>query len=176
MPGSTRAKLLAAGMHLFHVRGYAAVEVDAVAAEAGVTVGALYHHFGSKQSFYGVLRDEMAQRVLDRMEAAAEVTQPEHRLRVALLAAYDGILRIKAGKLLAEPDPRGGADAIAAYFSQLVAELPHAEATMLGAILAAAVRAAVLQAGDAPEQQAYARVALQHLLGGGGHAPTRGAP
>jgi hypothetical protein len=34
----------------------------------------------------------------------------------------------------------------------------------------------LLQAGDAPEQQAHARVALQHLLGEGGHASTRGAP
>lgn len=164
-PGSTRAKLIDVGLRMFRSMSYDAVEVDVVAAEAGVTVGALYHHFRSKQAFYGVLRDEMTQRLLDRMEAAAEATPLEHRLSAAVLAAYDGLLRIKAGKLLTESDPRGSQDAIAAYLHRLAEQEQRAEADMLGAILAAAVRAALIQGGDDLEQQARARIALHHVVG-----------
>lgn len=78
------------------------------AAEAGVTTGSLYHHFHSKKAFYGALRDDLTRRILDRMEAVAESVPAEQAVKKALLAAYDGALRIKAGKILTEPDPRGG--------------------------------------------------------------------
>src|SRR5438270_3379561 len=106
IPGSSKAKLIAAGIRQFSQYNYEEVDVDSVAAEAGVTVGSLYHHFQSKKAFYGILRDDMTRRVLDRMEAVTESVAPEQSLKAALLAAYDGVLRIKAGKLLAEPDVR----------------------------------------------------------------------
>src|SRR5713226_4916369 len=99
IPGSAKARLINAGIRQFSQHGYEAVDVDSVAAEAGVTTGSLYHHFQSKKAFYGVLRDDMTQRVLDRMEAVAESVEPERAVNAALLAAYDGVLRIKAGKL-----------------------------------------------------------------------------
>jgi AcrR family transcriptional regulator len=135
-----------------------------VAAQAGVTVGALYHHFRSKQGFYGLLRDEMTQRVVDRVEAAAEAAPAKQRLRAATLAAYDGVLRTRAGKLLTEPDPRGAPDGLALALSAVAAHGQAASAEMLGAILAAAVRAALVGAGDSAERQALARSALQSLL------------
>ncbi len=107
IPGSTRAKLIAAGIRQFSQYSYDEVDVDSVAAEAGVTTGSLYHHFQSKKAFYGVLRDDMTRRILDRMEAASESVAPEQAIKAALLAAYDGVLRIKAGKLFTEPDLRG---------------------------------------------------------------------
>ncbi len=116
IPGSSKARLIAAGLRQFSQTRYEEVDVDSVAAEAGVTTGSLYHHFQSKKAFYGVLRDDMTRRVLDRMEAVAESVAPGRALKVALLAAYDGVLRIQAGKLLTEPDPRGSDDAIAALF------------------------------------------------------------
>src|SRR5947209_3257540 len=94
IPGSNKAKLIAVGLRRFAQYGYDEVDVDSVVAEAGVTTGSLYHHFQSKKAFYGVLRDDMIQRVLDRMEAAAESVVPERALQAALLAAYDGVLRI----------------------------------------------------------------------------------
>lgn len=164
LPGSTRATLLDVGLRMFGTMGYDAVEVDAVAADAGVTVGALYHHFRSKQRFYGVLRDEMTQRLLDRMEAAVDATPPERRLQGAVLAAYDGLLRIKAGKLLTEPDPRGHIDALAAFLTDVAAQGQRGEADILGAILAAAIRAAFIQGSDNAERQGRARAALQDLV------------
>ncbi len=161
IPGSSKARLIAAGLRQFSQTRYEEVDVDSVAAEAGVTTGSLYHHFQSKKAFYGVLRDDMTRRVLDRMEAVAESVAPGRALKAALLAAYDGILRIQAGKLLTEPDPRGSDDAIAALLGELAAKNDMVVADRLGIVLAAALRAALAQALNGHTD---ARQALESLL------------
>ena len=161
IPGSSKARLIAAGLRQFSQTRYEEVDVDSVAAEAGVTTGSLYHHFQSKKAFYGVLRDDMTRRVLDRMEAVAESVAPGRALKAALLAAYDGVLRIQAGKLLTEPDPRGSDDAIAALLGELAAKNGMVAADRLGILLAAALRAALAQALNGHTD---ARQALESLL------------
>ena len=162
MPGSTRAKLIAAGIQQFCQYNYDEVDVDSVAAEAGVTTGSLYHHFQSKKAFYGVLRDDMTRRIVDRMEAASESVPPDQAIKATLLAAYDGVLRIEAGKLLTNPDPRGEEDAIAHFLASQVSLNGNAPvADTLGVILAAALRAALSQALAG---HAEAREALKALL------------
>jgi TetR/AcrR family transcriptional repressor of nem operon len=50
-PGSgTRQKLLAAALSLIREKGYSSTSVDELCAEAGVTKGAFFHHFKSKDS------------------------------------------------------------------------------------------------------------------------------
>jgi AcrR family transcriptional regulator len=162
IPGSTKAKLIAAGIRQFSQYSYDEVDVDSVAAEAGVTTGSLYHHFQSKKGFYGVLRDDMTRRILDRMEAASESVPPEQAIKAALLAAYDGVLRIKAGRLLAEPDPRGEEDVVALFLASQAAKDGNAPvANTLGVLLAAALRAALTQALAGHTE---AREALKTLL------------
>lgn len=162
MPGSTRAKLITAGIWQFSQYNFDEVDVDSVAAEAGVTTGSLYHHFQSKKAFYGMLRDDMTRRILDRMEAASESVPPDQAIKAALLAAYDGVLRIEAGKLLTNPDPRGEEDAIAHFLASQVSLNGNAPvADTLGVILAAALKAALTQALAG---HAEAREALKALL------------
>lgn len=73
----TRAKLLAVARHAFGTQGYAHTSMDDFTAEAGLTRGALYHHFGDKK---GLLAAVVAQ--ID-----AEMDQ---RLRAVLDTAPDG--------------------------------------------------------------------------------------
>ncbi|RCS22955.1 TetR/AcrR family transcriptional regulator [Phyllobacterium salinisoli] len=49
MIAETRAKLVAAARHAFGTAGYADASMDDFTAAAGLTRGALYHHFGDKK-------------------------------------------------------------------------------------------------------------------------------
>lgn len=48
----TREAILAAARVLFAEAGYAGTSIQAIVAEAGVTKGALFHHFGSKEDLF----------------------------------------------------------------------------------------------------------------------------
>jgi len=52
---ATRRDLLAAALQLFSERGYAATRLGDIATAAGVTRGALYHHFENKAHLYRTL-------------------------------------------------------------------------------------------------------------------------
>jgi AcrR family transcriptional regulator len=75
MIAETRAKLIAAARKAFGTKGYADASMDDFTAEAGLTRGALYHHFGDKKGlFEAVVRQidaEMAERLTTISAAAA---------------------------------------------------------------------------------------------------------
>lgn len=56
---STRAALRAAGRQLFGQLGYEATALGAICAQAGVTTGALYHHFGDKKGLFAAVAEEL---------------------------------------------------------------------------------------------------------------------
>lgn len=56
----TRQELLVAALTVFSKNGYAASRLEDIAQAAGVTRGAIYHHFGSKAELYLALIDEAA--------------------------------------------------------------------------------------------------------------------
>ena len=57
-PDVTRQQLVAAAFQEIHRNGFRAASLDAILASTGVTKGALYHHFGSKQELgYAVIEE-----------------------------------------------------------------------------------------------------------------------
>jgi TetR/AcrR family transcriptional regulator, transcriptional repressor for nem operon len=58
-PEATRERLLAAAFAEIHRRGYQAASLDAILASAGVTKGALYHHFTDKADLGRAVIDEV---------------------------------------------------------------------------------------------------------------------
>lgn len=52
---ATRAALITAGRRLFATRGYDNVGTEEIVAAAGVTRGALYHHFDGKRGLFGAV-------------------------------------------------------------------------------------------------------------------------
>lgn len=56
---STRGALLAAARALFAERGYQHVPADEIVRSAGVTRGALYHHFEDKQELFGEVFEQL---------------------------------------------------------------------------------------------------------------------
>ena len=104
---ATRAALVAAGRKLFAKRGYANVGTEEIVRRAGVTRGALYHHFGGKKDLFEAVYEQVeadltrtiaegalgagAKSPLEAMQAATEMfldacTEPEVQ-RIALLDA-----------------------------------------------------------------------------------------
>lgn len=73
--GGARSKLLDAAVAIIRQKGYAATSVDELCATAGVTKGAFFHHFPSKDSL-AVAAANYWQELSDALFAAA----PYHRL------------------------------------------------------------------------------------------------
>jgi AcrR family transcriptional regulator len=73
-PGETRAALLEAAERVFAERGFRAASVDAVVAAAGLSKGAFYWHFKSKDDLMFALLEERIDRPLrdwmERLESA----------------------------------------------------------------------------------------------------------
>lgn len=160
VPGSTKAKLLDGALTAFGARSYDAVAVGELAEHAGVTIGSLYHHFGSKPGIYTTVRDDVEQRVLDRMEGAAAVAPT--RPGVVLLVGFDYLVDARLARLLAEPHPDRPIDPIEGF----LATLTDRDGIPLSRLLAAAWRAALdgaAHALDAGAPVAPVRAALDAL-------------
>lgn len=67
MIAETRAKLIAAARRAFATTGYANASMDDFTAEAGLTRGALYHHFGDKKGLFEVVLAQIDQEMLSRL-------------------------------------------------------------------------------------------------------------
>jgi AcrR family transcriptional regulator len=68
---STRASLIAAGRRLFAEQGYANVGTEELVREAGVTRGALYHHFDGKQALFEAVYEQIERELAERIAAGA---------------------------------------------------------------------------------------------------------
>lgn len=167
MPGTTTGRLVESALDQFGARGFGPVAVSALATQAGVTTGSLYHHFGSKAGLYRLVRTDVERRVLDRFEgaAAARPVSDTADLARVIMVGFDYLVGEGLTRLLAEPQPDGtdhdAVDQIAQTFDRLLGD----EGAALGYLIAAAWRAALWRAGDSAEAAAAARAGLVHLLG-----------
>ncbi|HEY2716205.1 MAG TPA: helix-turn-helix domain-containing protein [Solirubrobacterales bacterium] len=89
---ATRGALLAAGRRLFAERGYDSVSAEEIVRAAGVTRGALYHHFGGKaellDAVYEQLEREMTERIA-RVVLGSELESPMEAMRAGVGAFLD---------------------------------------------------------------------------------------
>jgi AcrR family transcriptional regulator len=83
---ATRQSLLDIGRAMFTEQGFAATRTDELVRRAGVTRGALYHHFPSKEGLFAAVFEEIEREVSRRSRQAA-----------ATLAARDPLAALKRG-------------------------------------------------------------------------------
>jgi AcrR family transcriptional regulator len=72
---ATRTALIHAARELFGEQGYADTSTDEVVVRAGVTKGALYHHFGGKEDLFRAVFEQVQLEVSD--QACAEFLRPD---------------------------------------------------------------------------------------------------
>lgn len=80
---ATRLALIEAARRLFVARGYADTATPDIVTEAGVTRGALYHHFEDKKALFRAVAEREAEQVAADIEAGSA---PSGSPRASLLA------------------------------------------------------------------------------------------
>jgi AcrR family transcriptional regulator len=97
---TTRAAIVRAARGLFAARGYAAVGTNEVVARAGVTRGALYHHFREKRDLLRAVYEDVERDAMRTIEARMAATRgPWDRFAQGVRAFLDlstdpGLVRI----------------------------------------------------------------------------------
>src|SRR5579863_680672 len=88
---TTKAKIIAAARRLFAASGYEGTSTEAVLEEAGISRGALYHHFEHKQALFAAVLEAVEIDVTAATgRARVNVTDPVEALR----AACDAFLKM----------------------------------------------------------------------------------
>ena len=91
----TRAAIVEAGLACFDRRGIAGTTLAEIAAEAGVTKGAIYHHFSGKEAILHEIREQVALPLLDRAdttllnEAACPALERVERFLLSVLESVE---------------------------------------------------------------------------------------
>jgi AcrR family transcriptional regulator len=73
----TRTKIMESAIKLFSNSGFNKASVDDICEEAGISKGAFYHHFKSKQELFLALLDGWLQTIDSAIEASKDKTVPE---------------------------------------------------------------------------------------------------
>lgn len=90
---ATRRAILVAARRRFGHLGFARTSLDEIAADAGVTKGAVYHHFSSKQHLFLVVYDEIEEELSAAgIAAAAAQTDTVSALQRGFAAFLDRAL------------------------------------------------------------------------------------
>ncbi len=86
-----REQLIRVGRSLFAEKGFEAVTVEEVAAEAAVSKPVVYEHFGGKEGLYAVVVDREMSDLLTRVQAALTTDRPKAMITSVVLAWLDYI-------------------------------------------------------------------------------------
>lgn len=98
-PGRTRERLLQAASREVYLSGFQSASLDSILAAAGVTKGALYHHFDSKEALgYAVVEEVIA------TKTSVKWLRPLLRGRNPI----DTLIAILQGESVRPEDVRGG--------------------------------------------------------------------
>lgn len=91
-PG-TRPRIISAAARVFALYGFSGATLDEVAAQAGVTKGAVYWHFTSKSDLYLALLEERVGQEAERLplaiRSAAAIPDPEQALSMLLGTQFE---------------------------------------------------------------------------------------
>ncbi|MBU6372438.1 MAG: TetR/AcrR family transcriptional regulator [Alphaproteobacteria bacterium] len=175
----TTEKLVATARAAFARDGYAAASMDAITAEAGLTRGALYHHFGGKDGLLEAVVRQIDAELGARLEAVWDATPDKRKALRATCAAFldsaldpetQRILYIDApavlGQRLRDMDEEGSIGALTEALEELrdAHGADIADTEMLARILNAAMIDLALWIAASPKPTAALRRAKAGVL------------
>lgn len=103
---ATRRVLLETGRKLFTERGFAGTGIEEIALAAGVTTGALYHHFGNKLGLFREVAVAIEVETMDRALAlGADLTDPWQALEAGIEQTLEGSLEPDVQQILLRDAP-----------------------------------------------------------------------
>ena len=85
---ATRSALISTGRQLFAQRGYYAVPAEEIVAAAGLTRGALQHHFGDKQALFRAVFEQLEADISAQLAAAVTDAPDAWAAATAALGAF----------------------------------------------------------------------------------------
>ncbi len=88
----TRAALLAVGREHFGAHGFADTSIEEIAAAAGVTKGALYHHFANKEALFRAVYEQVKRDITDAVAPSFLLPDPWEALLAGCQATIDAHL------------------------------------------------------------------------------------
>ena len=84
----TRIRITESAIKLFSNSGYNKASVDDICTEAGISKGAFYHHFKSKQELFLALLDGWLKTIDNAIEASRDMTAPETIMQMTTAFPY----------------------------------------------------------------------------------------
>ena len=90
---TTRAALEQAGRRLFTERGFASTSAEQLVTEAGVTRGALHHHYGDKRGLFLAVLEQLETEITTEIENALRAA-PAEDILTAMAAGLNTFLEI----------------------------------------------------------------------------------
>jgi AcrR family transcriptional regulator len=176
MMAETRAKLIAAARKAFGEQGYAEASMDDLTAAAGLTRGALYHHFGDKKGLLAAVLQQIDAEMAARLSAisAASATPWEGfvgenigYVEMALEPEIQRILLRDGPAVLGDPSRWPSADACIKAIWKNVEDLQEAglvrtdiDAEAAARLISGASMDAALWIANASDPMAASRKAL----------------
>ena len=183
---ATREALIAAGRSLFAARGFGDVGAEEIVRAAGVTRGAMYHHFADKTELFAAVFEAVESEVIGRIGMAlgqAQLSDPIDIMRlgaslwldacgepeihrIALLDA-PGVLGLTRWR---EIGSRYGMGLVEGLLAQAIAagRMPPQPPSPLAHVLLGAIREGALYlaaADDKPQARAEMGAVMDRLIG-----------
>lgn len=156
---ATRLALIEAARRLFVEKGYAETATPDIVAEAGVTRGALYHHFEDKRALFRATLEREAEAVAARIETISAASgTPREALLSGAAAYFDAMAEPGRTQLLLLEAP-----AVIGFEAMGAIERDNAEGTLkagLSDLLGPEVDAGKLQALTDLLSAAFDRAAI----------------
>ena len=181
----TRTAVVSAAIARFTADGYAATTIDAIAEEARVTTGGVYHHFSDKAELFEAAFVAMQRRLLEKIATGlAGVQDPRSAIVAGMNLFLDECAHDDFRRIVLEQAPAAlgwarwkkideeyflgmfvtALDRLVATGDYEIPDLPLAARVLMAAMDEAAL--AVAAAPDPAAERERARILLQQLLRG----------